>query len=268
MGGSPEGGSAAAGMNAQDVLHAWRDFECSFFAGALLARRCRSGASSRASATASRPARRLELTPGGRHAPHDQGLALSLLAFLRCLSARLPARGVPRQRHSAAVGQPGAGERSLPELGGVPHDRRRARRRAGSQISVLRDGERSLLYCCHSLRAHDMAGNPHVLSVGVDLAPALRLATASTRSESSSPSSASACTVAARRASRRPPRRCSRAVANVLNIAWIEDALAPAGAHHLPAQQPLPATGALRGGAALTAREITDVREEILGREP
>src|SRR5258708_35248953 len=43
----------------------------------------------------------------------------------------------------------------------------------GSQISVLRDGERSLLYCCHSLRVHDMAGNPHVLSVGVDLAPAL-----------------------------------------------------------------------------------------------
>src|ERR1700683_1065287 len=39
MGGSPEGGSSAAGMNARDVLHAWRDFECSFFAGALLAPR-------------------------------------------------------------------------------------------------------------------------------------------------------------------------------------------------------------------------------------
>ena len=37
MAGSPEGGSSAAGMDAQDVLHAWRDFECSFFAGALLA---------------------------------------------------------------------------------------------------------------------------------------------------------------------------------------------------------------------------------------
>ena len=36
MGGSPEGGTIAAGMSAQDVLHAWRDFECSFFAGALL----------------------------------------------------------------------------------------------------------------------------------------------------------------------------------------------------------------------------------------
>jgi len=39
MAGSPEGGSSAVGMNAQDVLHAWRDFECSFFAGALLAPR-------------------------------------------------------------------------------------------------------------------------------------------------------------------------------------------------------------------------------------
>src|SRR6185437_8889101 len=37
MGGSPEGKAYAAGMNPQDVLHAWRDFECSFFAGALLA---------------------------------------------------------------------------------------------------------------------------------------------------------------------------------------------------------------------------------------
>src|SRR5690606_17876375 len=40
MGGSPDSGAAAgpiATMSAQDVLHAWRDFECSFFAGALLA---------------------------------------------------------------------------------------------------------------------------------------------------------------------------------------------------------------------------------------
>jgi hypothetical protein len=42
-----------------------------------------------------------------------------------------------------------------------------------SQITVLRDGDRALLYCCHSRRVKDIAGNPHVLSVGVDLAPAL-----------------------------------------------------------------------------------------------
>ena len=39
MGGSPESGSDTAGMNAQDVLHAWSDFEWSFFAFALLAPR-------------------------------------------------------------------------------------------------------------------------------------------------------------------------------------------------------------------------------------
>jgi hypothetical protein len=44
---------------------------------------------------------------------------------------------------------------------------------SGSQISVLRDHDRSLLYCCHSMRTRDMAGNSHVLSVGIDLAPAL-----------------------------------------------------------------------------------------------
>ncbi len=36
MGGSPESGAGVGGMDPKDVLHAWRDFECSFFAGALL----------------------------------------------------------------------------------------------------------------------------------------------------------------------------------------------------------------------------------------
>src|SRR6478672_7086511 len=36
MGGSPESEANVAGMDPKDVLHAWRDFECSFFAGALL----------------------------------------------------------------------------------------------------------------------------------------------------------------------------------------------------------------------------------------
>ena len=37
MGGSPDDGhQSPGGMDTQDVLYAWRDFECSFFAGALL----------------------------------------------------------------------------------------------------------------------------------------------------------------------------------------------------------------------------------------
>jgi hypothetical protein len=42
-----------------------------------------------------------------------------------------------------------------------------------SQISVMQDGNRARLYCCHSFLARDAADELHVLSVGVDLLPAL-----------------------------------------------------------------------------------------------
>ena len=60
MGGSPDGCSALGGLSAQDVLHAWRDCECSFFAGArstaVTASRCL-GATWRRSATRARSGR-------------------------------------------------------------------------------------------------------------------------------------------------------------------------------------------------------------------
>jgi hypothetical protein len=42
-----------------------------------------------------------------------------------------------------------------------------------SQISVMQDGKRARLYCCHSLLTRDTLDEMHVLSVGVDLLPAL-----------------------------------------------------------------------------------------------
>jgi hypothetical protein len=42
-----------------------------------------------------------------------------------------------------------------------------------SQVSIMRDGGTPQLYCCHSLRTRDAADVSHVLSVGIDLAPAL-----------------------------------------------------------------------------------------------
>jgi hypothetical protein len=41
-----------------------------------------------------------------------------------------------------------------------------------SQVSVMHDGTAPRLFCCHSLRTRDAAGASHVLSVGIDLAPA------------------------------------------------------------------------------------------------
>ena len=126
MGGSPESGARARrGMNAQDVLHAWRDFECSFFAGALLCPkvpfrrfltreryRVEAGEKTRAHAR-------------GRHAAHDQGLAVPATGISSMpirpgyLRAVYRGNGIPLPwGNLAQVTRP------VPALGGVPHDRR------------------------------------------------------------------------------------------------------------------------------------------------
>src|SRR6202790_2228005 len=172
MGGSPEGGSSAVGMNARDVLHAWRDFECSFFAGALLAprvpfRRFLARERYRVEAGA-----KLELTPAVVMRRMTKVSPYPYWHFFDAyppgyLRAVYRGNGIPLPwGNLAQVSDPCPNWAVFRMIDGD-------RGVCGSQISVLRDGERSLLYCCHSRRVHDMAGNPHVLSVGVDLAPAL-----------------------------------------------------------------------------------------------
>ncbi|HVH83013.1 MAG TPA: DUF3612 domain-containing protein, partial [Steroidobacteraceae bacterium] len=134
-------------------------------------------------------------------------------------------------------------------------------------ISVLRDGERALLYCCHSIRVRDMAGNPHVLSVGVDLVPALTANGVD-----------GAATVGAilreclhRHGEARIPKEAAEelgAVANVLNIAWIGDALTQTARIICPRSNRCPRRERCEHAPSSRAREIADVREEILGREP
>ena len=157
---------------------------------------------------------------GAGHAPHDRRVALPALAFLRCLRARLSARGVSRQRHSAAVGQHESGVRSVSALGGVSPAAADAGgdaqpQRPKSQISVMQDGKRARLYCCHSLLTRDALDELHVLSVGVDLLPALDAQ--GFDGESVVAAVAESCRAAAATARFRPkppptfapPRRCS-----------------------------------------------------------
>src|SRR5437879_4556534 len=169
MGGSPEGGSSAPGMNAQDVLHAWRDFECSFFAGALLAPR------------------------------------------------------VPFRRFLA---------------------RERYRVEAGAKLELT----------------------PAVVSVGGDLAPAL--ASNGVSSEPVIDSILRECLH--RRGEARVPKAAAQmldAVAKVLNIAWIGDALAGPARIICPRSNRCPRPERCEGARPSRAREIADVREEILGRD-
>ena len=265
MGGSPEGGSADAGMNAQDVLHAWRDFECSFFAGALLAprvpfRRFLARERHRVQAGV-----KLELTPAVTMRRMTKVSPYPYWHFFDAyppgyLRAVYRGNGIPLPwGNLAQVSDPCPNWAVFRMIEGD-------RGESGSQISVLRDGDRSLLYCCHSMRVRDMAGNPHVLSVGVDLAPALDANGADTGTLVE--------TIFAeclrRGGEARIPKSATpvlSAVANVLNIAWIEDALGQPARVICPRSSRCPRTERCEGARPSRAREIADVRDEIIGRD-
>jgi hypothetical protein len=93
-----------------------------------------------------------------------------------------------------------------------------------SQISVMQDGKRARLYCCHSLLTRDALDELHVLSVGVDLLPALDAQ--GFDGEEIVSSVADSC----RRgggdgAIPAAASSAIRAASQVLNISWIADAL-------------------------------------------
>jgi transcriptional regulator with XRE-family HTH domain len=266
MGGSPEGGTGiGGGMSPQDVLHAWRDFECSFFAGALMCpkvpfRRFLTRESYRVEA-----GEKIELTPA---AVMRRMTKVSPYPYWHFFDAYPPGylravyrgNGIPLPwGNMAQVTDPcpnWAVFRMLDEKRGPNH---------GSQISVLRDGDQSLLYCCHSRRTADMAGNPHVLSVGIDLVPALRSHTADADSL--------VAEITEECVRRRGEGKISaaaaaaiRAVARVLNIAWVEDALLRPARIICPRSTYCPRTEHCTGVGSSRAREITDVRQEIIDK--
>jgi hypothetical protein len=215
------------GMGAQDVLYAWRDFECSFFAGALLCPRL--------------PFRRFLIREAHQvTACHKLGVTPALV--MRRMTAVSPYRhwhffdayapgylravyrgnGIPLPwGNMSLVSDPcprWAVFRLLQQPSGV------AAQKPKSQISIMEDGKRTRLYCCHSLVTRDAIDEPHVLSVGVDLLPALDAQ--GFEGESIVSQVADAC----RRgggdgAIPLPAAAAIRAASQVLNIAWIAEAV-------------------------------------------
>jgi transcriptional regulator with XRE-family HTH domain len=263
MGGSPESGLGDGGMNAQDVLHAWRDFECSFFAGALLCPKA--------------PFRRFLAREQYRI---DAGERLALLTPAVVMRRMTKVSPYPHWHFFDAY--PPGFLRAVYRGNGIPlpwgnlaqvtdpcpnwavfrmiDD---ARTERGSQISVLRDGDRSLLYCCHSLRTKDMAGNLHVLSVGVDLAPAL----ASNGVDAQELVNKLTTECLKHRGEARIPKPVASAiglVANVLNIAWVNDALEHPARVICPRSNRCPRQERCEGAKPSRAREIPDVRAEVM----
>ncbi|MFO1427606.1 MAG: DUF3612 domain-containing protein [Steroidobacteraceae bacterium] len=256
-----EGGAGGAvdGMDARDVLLAWRDFECSAFAGALLCPRApfrqflvreshRISACHKLGITPAVMMRRMTAVSPYRHWHFFDGYPPGYLrAVYRGNGIPLPWGNMSR------VPDP-CPRWAVFRLLETPQEL--AAGEPKSQISIMEDGGEPRLYCCHSLLTRDAADIQHVLSVGVDLAPALAAqgfdAAATVREI------AAACH---RRGGEAPIPPAAverlRTVAHVLNIAWIADALGNGASVICPRsrscpRQPPCAAPAPRHGAVIT----------------
>jgi hypothetical protein len=164
--------SDSPNVDAKDVLYAWRDFECSFFAAALLAPKTPFRQFLAKQSYAIDSGDKLDLTntlvmrrmPSVSPYPHwhyfDAYPPGNLRAVYRGNGIPLPWGNMTMVSDPC---QHWAVFRMLNTTSTKP----------SSQISVLRSGDDKRLYCCQSIRSKDAAGNPHVLCAGVDLAPAL-----------------------------------------------------------------------------------------------
>jgi len=224
--GDVDAGASPAGMGAQDVLFAWRDFECSFFAGALLCPRIpfrrflvreahSVSACQKLGVTPALVMRRMTAVSPYRHWHFFDAYAPGYLrAVYRANGIPLPWGNMslvsdpcPSWAVFRLLQHPEAGQSAKPK----------------SQISVMQDGKHARLYCCHSLLTRDALDELHVLSVGVDLLPALDAQ--GFDAESVVAQVGEACR---RGGDGKIPEEAAariRAASQVLNIAWIADAL-------------------------------------------
>jgi hypothetical protein len=234
--------STVAGMGAQDVLYAWRDFECSFFAGALLCPRI--------------PFRRF-LIREAHSVLAGRKLGVTPALIMRRMTAVSPYRhwhffdayppgflravyrgnGIPLPWGNMSLVSDPCPRWAVFRMLQEPPKATPSAPKPKSQISIMQEGTRARLYCCHSLLTRDALDEMHVLSVGVDLLPALEAQ--GFDGEDVVAAVAESCR-AGGGDGKIPVKAAAqiRAASQVLNIAWIADAL------DLPASVICPRSGA------------------------
>ena len=159
-------------LNAQDILHAWRDFESSFFAGALLCPKV--------------PYRQLLDRHGYEISVHKQLQVSASVAMRRMtvvspyphwhyfdayapgkLKAVYRGNGIPLPWGNMRLVEDPCQHWAVFRMINEPVDG------TSAQISILNVGNEPRIYCCESIKVDDSAGNPHVLCAGIDLNPAI-----------------------------------------------------------------------------------------------
>ncbi|MGX9542119.1 DUF3612 domain-containing protein [Shewanella sp. A22] len=159
-------------LNAQDILHAWRDFESSFFAGALLCPKV--------------PYRQLLDRHGYEISVHKQLQVSASVAMRRMtvvspyphwhyfdayapgkLKAVYRGNGIPLPWGNMRLVEDPCQHWAVFRMINEPVEG------TSAQISILNVGNEPRIYCCESVKVDDSAGNPHVLCAGIDLNPAI-----------------------------------------------------------------------------------------------
>ncbi|MDN4503441.1 DUF3612 domain-containing protein [Alteromonadaceae bacterium BrNp21-10] len=164
--------SQSSNVDAQDILHAWRDFECSFFAGALLCPKV--------------PFRQL-LDRNGYEINSGKLVDVSESVAMRRMTAVSPyphwhyfdayapgklkavyrGNGIPLPWGNMRLVQDPCQHWAVFRMINAPLTG------TSSQISILNVGDEPRIYSCESINVQDFAGNRHVLCAGIDLNPAI-----------------------------------------------------------------------------------------------
>jgi len=159
-------------VNSRDILYAWRDFECSFFAGALLCPKV--------------PFRQLLDQQGYSVSAHKLADVSASVAM-----RRMTAVSPYTHWHYFDAYSPGK-LKAVYRGNGIPLPWGNMRKvedpcqhwavfrminaevnKPSAQISILNVKSQPRIYCCDSVNVNDLAGNKHVICAGIDLNPAI-----------------------------------------------------------------------------------------------
>ncbi|NNF40142.1 MAG: DUF3612 domain-containing protein, partial [Woeseiaceae bacterium] len=159
-------------VDAKDILYAWRDFECSYFAAALLAPKTAFRQFLARQAYAIDAGKKIDLTttlvmrrmPSVSPYKHWHYFDAYPPGHLRAVYR---GNGIPLPWGNMTLVSDPCQHWAVFRMLNTQSDQ------PSSQISVLRSGDDKRLYCCQSIRSQDAAANTHVLCAGVDLSPAL-----------------------------------------------------------------------------------------------
>jgi len=255
--------SESASMDAKDILYAWRDFECSYFAGALLCPKT--------------PFRQF-LTRHSYSIDLGRKVELSTALMMR----RMPSVSPYPHWHYFDAYPPG-NLRAVYRGNGIPLPWGNMKmvldpcqhwavfkmlnsrsNKPSAQISVLRNGDDARLYCCESIREKDPAGNSHVMCAGVDLSPALR--SQGFEADDVIGQIEASCNRGGGVGSiPTEARQKIESVGKILNIGWIVDGAAKDATIICPRSSSCPREKHCLGKAGMRSKpQVEEIRENIL----